>query len=172
MVLHRRRSKLSNVLCFLNTPNFPLPCSTQDVVGWRFLSLSPWDISTKHYLIPCTEQRHGGQTTVSIPLSQQGWRDVPKCVFCLCHCHSYSVGKIWPSFTEFCVFLVDYMNGNALISIEQKWKDIALIGWYFNSLLKYSNELSEKAIYQLFFLEYKKNNFSCSFEELQLKAPY
>lgn len=29
-VLHRRRSKLSNVLCFLNTLNLPSPCSAQD----------------------------------------------------------------------------------------------------------------------------------------------
>lgn len=30
VVLHRRRSKLSNVLCFLNTLNLPSPCSAQD----------------------------------------------------------------------------------------------------------------------------------------------
>lgn len=45
MVLHRRRSKLSNVLCFLNTPNLLLPCSAQDAIGWwMFLCL----IGTQH----------------------------------------------------------------------------------------------------------------------------
>lgn len=82
------------------------------------------------------------------------------------------MGKIWPSLSDFCVFLVHYVNGNILISTEHKWKDTALIRWYFNSQLKYLNELSEKAIYLLFFLEYKKSNFSSSFEGMHFKAPY
>lgn len=44
MVLHRRSSKLSNVLYFLNTPNLPLP---GPVGWWRFLYLSRWDIEQK-----------------------------------------------------------------------------------------------------------------------------
>lgn len=44
MVLHRRSSKLNNVLYFLNTSNLPLPGS---VGWWRFLSLSCWDTAQK-----------------------------------------------------------------------------------------------------------------------------
>lgn len=84
MVLHRRRSKLSNVLCFLNTPNFPLPCSTQDVVGWRFLSLSPWDIALN---------------IISFHAQSRGMEDRP---LSLSHCPSRD-GEMCPSVFSVCV---------------------------------------------------------------------
>lgn len=47
MVLHRRRSKLSNVLCFINTPNLPLHCSSPGGHRMMNISLSCWDTAQK-----------------------------------------------------------------------------------------------------------------------------